>query len=271
MLALGELRDVDRADLQARAGVVQRLDARPGQEDLAPVGADDEAGHGRIAVADRDDQVGDRADRLPGRVANRQADALAQEAHGGHLRGGSVRPRVTRARRIGAGPRPQRAGWTRRVPAGVPARLGPFSTGERSSYGVERPDARRRSGRVSVDPPGTAGQTVPAASTARTIGPCGPSASRSSSSRHATTSTTTSRAPRRSRTEAADGADLVVLPEYVQYRGSDAGFRASARADPGPDDGPVRGDRARAEHAGSWPAAMRRRATTRRGRRTRPS
>ncbi len=34
--------------------------------------------------------------------------------------------------------------------------------------------------------------------------------------------------------EAAVGSDLVVLPEYVQYRGSSAGFRASAAAVPGP-------------------------------------
>ena len=33
---------------------------------------------------------------------------------------------------------------------------------------------------------------------------------------------------------AADGARLVALPEYLQYRGSDAGFRASARPIPGP-------------------------------------
>lgn len=33
--------------------------------------------------------------------------------------------------------------------------------------------------------------------------------------------------------EAAWEADLVVLPEYVQYRGTDAGFRASARPVPG--------------------------------------
>jgi predicted amidohydrolase len=33
---------------------------------------------------------------------------------------------------------------------------------------------------------------------------------------------------------AAAGADLVVLPEYVQYRGSDAGYRASAAPIPGP-------------------------------------
>jgi predicted amidohydrolase len=34
--------------------------------------------------------------------------------------------------------------------------------------------------------------------------------------------------------EAAAGADLVVLPEYVGYRGADVGFRASARSIPGP-------------------------------------
>ena len=34
--------------------------------------------------------------------------------------------------------------------------------------------------------------------------------------------------------EAAKGTDLVVLPEYVGYRGGDAGFRAAARPIPGP-------------------------------------
>jgi deaminated glutathione amidase len=33
---------------------------------------------------------------------------------------------------------------------------------------------------------------------------------------------------------AADGARLVALPEYLQYRGSDEGYRASARPIPGP-------------------------------------
>src|SRR6476661_6229186 len=35
-------------------------------------------------------------------------------------------------------------------------------------------------------------------------------------------------------TAAAEGARLVVLPEYLQYRGDDDGFRASARPIPGP-------------------------------------
>lgn len=38
--------------------------------------------------------------------------------------------------------------------------------------------------------------------------------------------------------DAAIGTDLVVLPEYVQYRGTDAGFRASARPVPGPTTAP---------------------------------
>ena len=38
--------------------------------------------------------------------------------------------------------------------------------------------------------------------------------------------------------EAAVGSDLVILPEYVQFRGSAAGFRASAAAVPGPTTAP---------------------------------
>ncbi len=49
--------------------------------------------------------------------------------------------------------------------------------------------------------------------------------------------------------EAADGADLVVLPEYVQYRGSEAGYRASARPIPGPTTAPF--ERIAREH-GCW-------------------
>ena len=93
MRPLAELGDVDRAHPQPGAVVGEGLDARPGQEDLAPVRSRHEARHGRIAVADGDDQVGDGADGLPRRVANRQADALAEEAHGGHLWAGPYRPR----------------------------------------------------------------------------------------------------------------------------------------------------------------------------------
>ncbi|MCJ7712003.1 MAG: carbon-nitrogen hydrolase family protein, partial [Chloroflexi bacterium] len=39
--------------------------------------------------------------------------------------------------------------------------------------------------------------------------------------------------------EAAVGSDLVVLPEYVQFRGSANGYRASARAVPGPTTAPL--------------------------------
>jgi predicted amidohydrolase len=49
--------------------------------------------------------------------------------------------------------------------------------------------------------------------------------------------------------EAAVDADLVVLPEYVQYRGTDDGFRASAHPVPGPTSAPF-GELARA--SGCW-------------------
>ena len=49
--------------------------------------------------------------------------------------------------------------------------------------------------------------------------------------------------------EAAVGADLVLLPEYVQYRGTDAGFRASARSIPGPTTAPFE---AVAREHGTW-------------------
>jgi hypothetical protein len=89
--ALAELAHVDREDAQLRAARVHVRDRRPGQEDPAPVGDDDQAGHGRVAVADRDDQVGNLADRLARRIADGPADALAQEEHG-HLGGGTVPP-----------------------------------------------------------------------------------------------------------------------------------------------------------------------------------
>lgn len=47
---------------------------------------------------------------------------------------------------------------------------------------------------------------------------------------------------------AADGARLVVLPEYLQYRGDDDGFRVSARPIPGPFTDAF-GDVARRHHA----------------------
>jgi len=49
--------------------------------------------------------------------------------------------------------------------------------------------------------------------------------------------------------EAAAGSDLVILPEYVQYRGTDDGFRASAAPIPGPTTDPF-AEVARA--AGCW-------------------
>jgi predicted amidohydrolase len=49
--------------------------------------------------------------------------------------------------------------------------------------------------------------------------------------------------------EAAAGSDLVVLPEYVQYRGTADGWRASARPIPGPTTDPFA---AVAREAGCW-------------------
>jgi predicted amidohydrolase len=49
--------------------------------------------------------------------------------------------------------------------------------------------------------------------------------------------------------EAAAGADLVVLPEYVQYRGTAAGFRASAAPIPGATTQPLA---AVARETGTW-------------------
>ena len=61
------------------------------------------------------------------------------------------------------------------------------------------------------------------------------SRSRSSSSTPARTWRPTSPPRSRSQTEAAaGGARLVALPEYLQFRGPDDGFRASARPIPGP-------------------------------------
>src|SRR6185437_7928619 len=78
---LAELVDVDRGRRQARAGEVERGHGRPGHEDLASVGRDDEAGDGRIAITDRDDQVGDLADWLALPVEHRPADGLGQVQH----------------------------------------------------------------------------------------------------------------------------------------------------------------------------------------------
>jgi hypothetical protein len=53
----------------------------PVQEDLAAVRLDHDSGHGRIPIADGDDQVGDRSDRLAVLVAHGTADRLAQIEH----------------------------------------------------------------------------------------------------------------------------------------------------------------------------------------------
>ena len=137
------------------------------------------------------------------------------------------------------------------VPAGAPAGLGPVSTGERSSYGVGRPEPRDGSrGRVSVDPAGTAGQTVRAADPARTIGAM--RTLRVALVQFEARDDVDDNIARAAALadQAAVDADLVVLPEYVQYRGSDAdGYRASARPVPGPTTAPFE---AIARERGCW-------------------
>ena len=78
---LAERLDVDRLGAQPGAVRVERLDRRQGHEDPAPVRLDDDPGDRRIAFADRDDQVGDLADRLAVPVADRPPDHLAQVEH----------------------------------------------------------------------------------------------------------------------------------------------------------------------------------------------
>ena len=78
---LAERLDVDRRRSQARAGVVQRLDRRPGQEDAPSPRLDHEARDRRVAVADGDDQVRDLADRLALPIAHGPTDRLAQVEH----------------------------------------------------------------------------------------------------------------------------------------------------------------------------------------------
>ena len=89
---LAERGDVERRRPELGTADVERIDGRPGQEDLATAGCDDEAGDGRVALANGDDQVGDLADRLAVLVTNRPADRLAQVQHLPPRRDGTSRP-----------------------------------------------------------------------------------------------------------------------------------------------------------------------------------
>jgi hypothetical protein len=110
VVTLAELGHVDRADAQPRPAMVERGNVTPRDEDPAPVGVHDEAGHGRVLATDGDDQVGDGAQGLAGRIAHREADALAEKLHGGH-QAGQARPPAVTARRGGPG-------WAVRVRSG---------------------------------------------------------------------------------------------------------------------------------------------------------
>ncbi len=86
-----EARDVDGPAGEAGARGVEPGDLRPGQEDAASVGRDDQAGHRRIAVADGDDQVVHLAERLAVGIEHGSADGLAQVEHDCHLTSGTSR------------------------------------------------------------------------------------------------------------------------------------------------------------------------------------
>ena len=78
---LMELADVDGGRPQRGAAGVQGSHRLPLQEYLPAVGPHDDAGHGRIPIADGDDQVGNGSDRLALLVAHGPADRLAQIEH----------------------------------------------------------------------------------------------------------------------------------------------------------------------------------------------
>ena len=249
VLALAELRDVDRVDAQPGAGVVERLDAVQGRKiwrrsvrATSPVtgGYRSPMATMRSAIVPIGSPCGSRTGRPMHWLRKRMVATC-----------GRVRPPSVTG--LGAARRAacrQGAGRTRLVPAGAPAGLGPVSTGERSSCGVGRPERRGGwRGRVSVVRGGEA----------RSNGPCGgPGAYHRPMpilrvalvqlEARDDVDDNIARAAALA-DEAADGADLVVLPEYVQYRGTDAGFRASARPIPGPTTAPFE---AVARAHGTW-------------------
>src|SRR5262249_56639625 len=113
------------------------------------------------------------------------------------------------------------------------ARLGPVSTGEQSSSDAGTPGSTRDAGLASVIPPIGGGQTArtgAAAAYHRAM----PTLRVALVQLEARDDVEANLARAAALPDAAaDGADLVVLPEYVQFRGSDPGFRASARELPG--------------------------------------
>ena len=127
--ALLELGDVDGRGRQPAAGRVEAGDRRPRQEDVAPVRAQDQPGHGRIAVAEGDDEIVHPAERLACGVEHGSADGLAQVEHGYHLTVGPIR----RGWRDPCGAAISRQGAERTeclvtTPRAASRRLGPSST-----------------------------------------------------------------------------------------------------------------------------------------------
>ena len=127
--ALLEGGDVDLVGRQPATGGIEGGNGRPGQEDPALVRAQDQPGHGRIAVAEGDDEIVHPAERHAIGVEHGSADGLAQVEHGYHLTVGPVR----RGWRDPCGAAVSRQGAERTeclvtTPRAASRRLGPSST-----------------------------------------------------------------------------------------------------------------------------------------------
>ena len=79
--ALLEHPDVDGPGVEHDAVLVERLDRRPGQEDAAARGQDDQTGDRRIAIADGHDEVVHLADGFALPIAHGSPHDPAQVVH----------------------------------------------------------------------------------------------------------------------------------------------------------------------------------------------
>ena len=132
--------DVDRPGVQHDAGLVERPDRRPGQEDAPACGIDDQTGDRRVAVTDGDDEVVHLADGLALPIVEQVAPRRCPGSASTHLEA-MARSRRGRGR---ASCGPCQGGWLGscaarcRVPVGLLAgadtlRSWPGSSGTRSS------------------------------------------------------------------------------------------------------------------------------------------
>ncbi len=79
--ALLEDADVDLSRVEHDAGLIERPDRRPGQEDAPACGVDDEAGDRRVAVTQSDDQIIHLADGLPLPIPDGPSHDTTQVVH----------------------------------------------------------------------------------------------------------------------------------------------------------------------------------------------